>query len=122
MSKFTIFKPHLKTFAAVVWFAFTFSLVGWWWIYFILKLNPDNTTVEQLRSSHRMFAWEGSILLAAILIGGIALILFTYRDQQRHQRLRFFSLHSVMILKPLFLDLDYKLRFWTKNFLKPLQF
>ena len=90
MSKLTIFKPHLKTFAAVVWFAFTFSLVGWWWIYFILKLNPDNTTVEQLKSSHRMFAWEGSILLAAILIGGVALIVFTYRDQQRHQRLRFF--------------------------------
>jgi hypothetical protein len=37
-----------------------------------------------------MFAWEGSILLASIFIGGVALIVFSYRDQKRHQRLRFF--------------------------------
>lgn len=80
----------MKTVLAVMWFAFTFSLVGWWWIYFVLRLNPDNTTVDQLRTTHRMFAWEGSILLPAIFIGGVALIIFTYRDQQRHNRLRFF--------------------------------
>src|SRR5438309_10429254 len=75
-------KPNLKTVLAIIWFAFTFSLVTWWWIFFLLRSRGD--------ASHRMFAWEGSILIAAVLIGGIALILFSYRDQKRHQRLRFF--------------------------------
>ena len=39
---------------------------------------------------YRMFVWEGSVLLAALLGGGIALILFTYRDARRHNRLKFF--------------------------------
>nr|BFD64330.1 hypothetical protein BdHM001_30110 [Bdellovibrio sp. HM001] len=83
-------KPHIKTALAILWFAFTFSLVGWWWIYFLIKLSPENASLEEMKFSHRMFAWEGSILLAAILFGGIALVIFTYRDQKRHQRLRFF--------------------------------
>lgn len=86
----SLLKPHIKTALAIIWFAFTFSLVGWWWVYFLLKLSPDDASLEQMRDSHRMFAWEGSILLAAILFGGIALVIFTYRDQKRHQRLRFF--------------------------------
>lgn len=76
-------KPHLKTILAIIWFAFTFALVTWWWVFFLKKLAP-------LESSHRMFAWEGSILLGSIILGGISLIVFTYRDQQRHERLRFF--------------------------------
>lgn len=85
-----VLKPHLKTALAILWFVFTFSLVTWWWIFFLVRLNPDNVTLEQLKYSHRMFTWEGSILLAAILFGGTALVIFTYRDQKRHQRLRFF--------------------------------
>lgn len=84
-------KAQVKTALAIVWFVFTFSLVAWWWVFFLIKLNPDQgVTLEQLQKSHRMFAWEGSILLAAILLGGIALVAFTYRDQKRHQRLSFF--------------------------------
>jgi len=87
----THFKPHVKTALAILWFVFTFSLVAWWWVFFLLRLNPsENASLEQLQKSHRMFAWEGSILLAAILFGGVALVIFTYRDQKRHQRLRFF--------------------------------
>lgn len=87
----TLLKPQVKTALAILWFAFTFSLVAWWWVFFLLRLNPtENATLEQLQKSHRMFAWEGSILLAAILFGGISLVVFTYRDQKRHERLRFF--------------------------------
>ncbi|WII72434.1 HAMP domain-containing sensor histidine kinase [Bdellovibrio sp. 22V] len=78
-----LLKPKVKTALAIIWFAFTFSLVAWWWVFFLIKFSPSNST-------HRMFAWEGTILLAAILLGGIALIVFSYRDQKRHQRLRFF--------------------------------
>lgn len=77
-----LLKPNVKTLLAIIWFAFTFSLVTWWWIFFLIRFRSSD--------SHRMFAWEGSILIAAILIGGIALIIFSYRDQKRHQRLRFF--------------------------------
>ncbi|KYG70464.1 HAMP domain-containing sensor histidine kinase [Bdellovibrio bacteriovorus] len=85
-----LLKPQVKTALAIVWFVFTFSLVAWWWVFFLLRLNPNTTTLEQMKMSHRMFVWEGSILLAAILLGGISLVVFTYRDQKRHQRLRFF--------------------------------
>lgn len=86
-----VFKPKIKTVLAIIWFIFTFSLVAWWWTFFILRLNPSQpTSVEQLTKSNHMFAWEGSILLASILLGGFALIIFSYRDQIRHERLRFF--------------------------------
>lgn len=85
-----IFKPRVKTALAIIWFAFTFSLVAWWWVFFLVRLDPERASIEQLQKSHRMFAWEGSILLAAILLGGVALVVFTYRDQKRHQRLSFF--------------------------------
>lgn len=90
MFKKSLLKPKVKTALAIIWFAFTFCLVGWWWIFFLVRLNPSTATLEQLKSSHRMFAWEGSILLAAILFGGVSLVIFTYRDQKRHERLRFF--------------------------------
>lgn len=73
----------LKTTLAVIWFVFTFSLVTWWLVY-SLRRDDLNTT------AHRMFAWEGSILLAAVLIGGGVMVFLSYRDEQRHQRLRFF--------------------------------
>lgn len=79
-------KPYLKTILAFVWFVFTFSLVSWWWIYSLLRSQE----ITPKGSAQRMFVWEGSILLGAILVGGIALIIFTYRDQKRHERLRFF--------------------------------
>ena len=86
-----LLKPQVKTALAIIWFAFTFSLVGWWWIFFLVKMDPSEMqSLEQLQKTHRMFAWEGSILLAAILLGGVSLVVFTYRDQVRHQRLRLF--------------------------------
>ncbi len=72
-----------KTILAIVWFVFTFSLVGWWLIY---SLNRTDLSPV----AHRMFQWEGSILLAAVLIGGGTMIFLTYRDEKRHERLKFF--------------------------------
>jgi signal transduction histidine kinase len=83
MAKKKDFKLHVKTVLAIIWFAFTFSLVTWWWVFLLSRLNIAT-------GSHRMFAWEGSILLVAILTGGIALIFFTYKDQKRHEKMRLF--------------------------------
>lgn len=83
--------PQLKTILAILWLLFTFSLVTWWWVFFLHRLSPNETlSIYQNDSSYRMIAWEGSILMASILLGGIALVVFTIRDQRRHERLRFF--------------------------------
>ena len=62
-------------------------MIAWWW-YFLsshLQGNP----------SYRMIVWEGIFLLGVVFAGGLALILLSYRDYQRHERLRvFFSTFS----------------------------
>ncbi|MNJ93250.1 Signal transduction histidine-protein kinase BarA [compost metagenome] len=76
-------RPYFKIYLAIIWFVFTFSLVTWWWIFWMERVATSE-------KAYRMFVWEGSVLLGALLIGGASLILFTYRDSRRHQRLRFF--------------------------------
>ncbi len=76
-------KSNIKTLLAVIWFAFTFSLVTWWWIFILNQIKGTESFL-------RMVAWEGSILLAAIFLGGTALIIFSHNDQKQNQRLRFF--------------------------------
>lgn len=76
-------RPYFKIYLAVIWFLFTFSLVTWWWIFWMQRVATSEKT-------YRMFVWEGSVLLALLLVGGSALVLFTYRDSRRHHRLRFF--------------------------------
>lgn len=78
-----LIRPYFKTFLAIIWFLFTFSLVTWWWVFWMQRFDANE-------KAYRMFVWEGSVLLTAVLIGGGSLILFTFRDSQRHQRLRFF--------------------------------
>src|SRR5688572_22446688 len=78
----------IKTILATIWFIFVVSLVGWWWVYAMnfLATGADEAT----KNKHRMFMWEGSILLAALFIGGAALIFLSYRDENRHQQLKTF--------------------------------
>lgn len=90
MSKMNL-KSKVNLILAILWLAFTFSLVAWWWVFFLSRFNPDRPDfLETVEKSHKMFVWEGSILLAAILMGGVALVIFSYRDHRRHERLRFF--------------------------------
>lgn len=70
----------IKTILAAIWFVFVVSLVGWWWMY----------AMNSLADKHRMFMWEGSILLAALFIGGASLIFLSYRDEKRHEQLKAF--------------------------------
>jgi hypothetical protein len=61
-------------------------MVAWWWVY---GLNSHDTA-EELLKKHRMFMWEGSILLSTVVGGGAALIFLSYRDQKRHEQLQTF--------------------------------
>ncbi len=76
----------IKTLLAMIWFFFVVSLVGWWWIY---SMNTLVAGIE-MGKKHRMFMWEGSILLAALVIGGAALIFLSYQDEKRHEQLKTF--------------------------------
>jgi signal transduction histidine kinase len=71
---------------AVIWCVFTMSMVAWWWVY---AMNSHESPAEILRK-HRMFMWEGSIFLGAVVLGGVSLIFLSHRDQQRHQQLQTF--------------------------------
>ncbi len=94
MTKSAMF--YVKITLSLAWLAFTFSLVVWWWIFFLLRFNPTkDMSFEQLQRSHYMLAWEGAVLLTAIFVGGVALVTFVYLDQKHHHRLRlFFSTFS----------------------------
>jgi hypothetical protein len=65
----------------MIWVFFVVSLVGWWWVYFM---------TSNMNTKHRMFMWEGSILLVALIIGGAALVFLSYRDEKRHEQLKTF--------------------------------
>lgn len=71
----------IKTLLAMIWVFFVVSLVGWWWVYFM---------TSNMNTKHRMFMWEGSILLVALIIGGAALVFLSYRDEKRHEQLKTF--------------------------------
>ncbi len=72
-----------KTVLALLWFAFTLAMVGWWWVYSLRQ-------TEFKDSAHRMFFWEGSSLIAFVIVGGGMLVFLTHRDERRHERLKFF--------------------------------
>lgn len=74
----------LKTILAAIWLIFTLSLVTWWWIFVLTKV------IEVHNSTYNMILFEGSTLIFSVLLGGIFLVVFTYRDFKRHQRLNLF--------------------------------
>ncbi|MBC7370204.1 MAG: HAMP domain-containing histidine kinase, partial [Bdellovibrionaceae bacterium] len=45
---------------------------------------------EEIYKKHRMLMWEGSILIATVVMGGGSLIFLSYRDQRRHEQLQTF--------------------------------
>ena len=86
MSQNGIRSGKIKTFLAVVWCLFTVSMVGWWWVY---GLNSHDSP-EQIYKKHRMLMWEGTILIATVVMGGGSLIFLSSRDQRRHEQLQTF--------------------------------
>lgn len=79
---------------SLFWFIFTFSLVVWWWIFSLEQLDLLTGVLNQHKfdSLQRMLIWEGAVLVSAVFCGGFMLVLFTYKEKSRNQRLRnFFS-------------------------------
>lgn len=79
---------QVRTILSLIWLIFTLSLVTWWFIFALRNLNIEDVTDSA--KHYKMLFYEGSTLLLSILLGGIVLIVLSYRDDRRHQKLKVF--------------------------------
>src|SRR5260370_5335740 len=71
-----------------LWVVFTVTLAGWWLIFGLPQLDLLNRLnlegVVDVHRQYEMLLWEGSILIASLIGGGLALFYYARREQQRH--------------------------------------
>ena len=77
-----------------LWVVFTVTLAGWWLIFGLRQLDLINQSnlegAAQLNSHYQMLMWEGSILIASLIGGGVALFYYARREQKRHAQVEEF--------------------------------
>ena len=77
-----------------VWVVFTVTLAGWWLIFGLRQLDLiKRLTVAGAPDLHRyyqMLMWEGGILIASLIGGGLALFYYARREQKRHAQVEEF--------------------------------
>src|SRR2546422_11635750 len=71
-----------------LWVVFTVTLAGWWLIFGLRQLDLINQSklegAAQLQRHYQMLMWEGRILIASLIGGGLALFYYARREQKRH--------------------------------------
>lgn len=77
-----------------VWVVFTVTLAAWWLIFGLRQLDLiKSLSVAGARDLHRyytMLMWEGGILIASLIGGGLALFYYARREQRRHAQVEEF--------------------------------
>lgn len=77
-----------------VWVVFTVTLAGWWLIFGLRQLDLINQSnlenAIQLNRHYQMLLWEGGILIASLIGGGLALFYYARREQKRHAQVEEF--------------------------------
>src|SRR3989441_12982310 len=77
-----------------LWVVFTVTLAGWWLIFGLRQLDLLNRlNLEGAVALHRhyqMLLWEGGILIASLIGGGLALFYYARREQKRHAQVEGF--------------------------------
>ncbi len=77
-----------------VWVVFTVTLAGWWLVFGLRQLDLiKRLTVAGAPDVHRyyqMLMWEGGILIASLIGGGLALFYYARREQKRHAQVEEF--------------------------------
>src|SRR5437899_1758756 len=77
-----------------VWVVFTVTLAGWWLIFGLRQLDLINQSnlegAVQLHRHYQMLMWEGGILIASLIGGGLALFYYARREQKRHAQVEEF--------------------------------
>src|SRR3989442_14062010 len=77
-----------------LWVAFTVTLAAWWLIFGLRQLDLINQSnlegAVQLHRHYQMLMWEGGILIASLVGGGLALFYYARREQKRHAQVEEF--------------------------------
>ena len=77
-----------------VWVVFTVTLAGWWLIFGLRQLDLIKRLSLQgapdLHRYYQMLLWEGGILIASLIGGGLALFYYAQREQRRHAQVEEF--------------------------------
>jgi len=77
-----------------LWVFFTVTLAGWWLIFGLRQLDLINQSnlenASQLNRHYQMLMWEGGILIASLIGGGVALYYYARREHKRHAQVEEF--------------------------------
>lgn len=77
-----------------LWVVFTVTLAGWWLVFGLRQLELINQSklegAVQLNRHYQMLLWEGGILIASLIGGGLALFYYARREQRRHAQVEEF--------------------------------
>lgn len=81
---------RLKIVVATIWLVFTVALAFWWMIFGLRQIEQLRVAaavdVPEATVHHRMLIWEGSVLIALLLSGGVVLIWYIWRERRRHRQ------------------------------------
>jgi signal transduction histidine kinase len=87
-------RNRIAIFLVALWVVFTVTLAGWWLIFGLRQLELLNQSnlenALQLHRHYQMLLWEGGILIASLIGGGLALFYFARREQKRHAQVEEF--------------------------------
>src|SRR2546426_4498111 len=77
-----------------LWVVFTVTLAGRWLIFGLRQLDLLNRLnlegAVPLHRHYQMLLWEGGILIASLIGGGLALFYYARREQKRHAQVEGF--------------------------------
>ena len=87
-------RDRIKILLVALWVTFTVTLATWWMIFGLRQLDRLNQLhveqADQIQKHYQMLLWEGGILIAALIGGGLALFYYARREQKRHARVEEF--------------------------------
>ncbi len=87
-------RDRIKILLVALWVTFTVTLAVWWLIFGLRQLaliNQSNLEgAVQLHRHYQMLLWEGGILIASLIGGGLALYYYARREQKRHAQVEEF--------------------------------
>lgn len=77
-----------------LWVAFTVTLAGWWLVFGLRQLDLIKRLslpgAGDLHRYYQMLLWEGGVLIASLIGGGLALFYYARREQKRHAQVEEF--------------------------------
>src|SRR5262249_42397806 len=87
-------RDRIKILLVALWVTFTVTLAVWWLIFGLRQLDLLSQfhveQSDQLNRHYQMLLWEGGILIASLIGGGLALFYFAWREQKRHAQVEEF--------------------------------